>query len=300
MAALAPAVWTQALLAKKKKKKKKKKRTSSKTLSPESALPKREAIRASVASDVAAENWGAAADETEGNAELLGDPLSFQDAAEFRYQQAQADRDIEAANAAIETSRIALDLLHFYEAVDAGEVSSTWLPIDPAEAGSLVFDSEDLIARCEELIEEIEAEQESGAGSSAVTSEAKTKKKREKKPGVALIAIGSVFTAVGAAGISTFAAGTIISTQKQKEVEALTLPDDQSEVDRLDEEGSQANLIAYIGAGAALVGLAVGVPLIVVGVMKRKKAKNPPASARLKVVPTVSRRFGGLALHGRF
>src|SRR5690606_14731534 len=105
--------------------------------------------------------------------------------------------------------------------------------------------------------------------------------------------------AVGVGGLSMVAAGTAISARRQKEVEDLMLPMDQAEVDRLDAEGSKANNIAYIGAGVAVAGLAVGIPLLVVGVMRRKKG-NPPASASVQVVPAMSRRFGGVALQGRF
>ncbi|MCA9655542.1 MAG: hypothetical protein H6712_21095 [Myxococcales bacterium] len=295
-AGFAGAVPGALLLAKKKKKSTK---APSGTLTPEAAEPKREAIRAAVSSDVTAENWKAAADETESNAILLGDPITYQEAAEYRYNQAKADRDIDAANDAIEMARVALDIMHFYESVAADEAYSEWQPIAPAAAGSYISDAEAIIENAEELIAEIEAEREAG-GDGGPAPAVKEKRKREKKPGVALIAIGSAFTAIGAGGLSMVAAGTVISSQKQKEVESLVLPDDQAEVERLDEEGSKANLIAYIGAGVAVAGLAVGVPLIVVGVMKRKKGGSPPAAAKLRVVPAMSRSFGGVTLQGRF
>ncbi|MEX1369035.1 MAG: hypothetical protein AB1Z98_38265 [Nannocystaceae bacterium] len=295
-AAAVPGAWTHAMALAKKKKRKKSKPAGG--LSPEAAEPKREAIRAAVAEDVEAENWEAAADETLDNATLLGDPITYQEAAEFRYQQARADRDIDAANDAIEMARVTLDMLHFYEAVAEGEAHSDWRPIEPSMAGSFVSDTQDKIEPAEGLIAEIEAEREAG-GDEVAAPAAKKKRKRDKKPGVTFIAVGSAFAAIGAGGLSMVAAGTIISAQRQKEVESLTLPDDQAEVERLDDEGSQANLIAYIGAGVAVAGLAVGVPLIVVGVMRRKNG-NPPSSAKLRVVPTMSRSFGGVALHGRF
>lgn len=295
----APNMTVAALMAKKKKKKKRK-RSSSGTLTPEKAEPKRDAIRAAVAEDVAAERWGAAADETEDNAALLGDPISFKEAAGFRYKQAEADRDISAAKAAIETATVALDLMHFYQSVGAGEAVSEWQPIAPSQAGSLIVETEQLIADCESLIEEIEAEQEAAGVAVASDDDGKKKKKRQRKPGTVMIALGSVFTAVGAGGLSMVAAGTVISSQKQTEVEGLTLPQDQPQVDQLDKEGSQANLIAFIGGGVALAGLAVGVPLIAVGVRKRKRGGDVPANARLRVVPTMTKRFGGVSLHGRF
>lgn len=298
MSAAMPSPLQSALLVQKKKKKKKKKRSSAGTLTPEKATPKRDAIRAAVESDVAAENWEAAADETESNAELLGDPVTYHEAAEFRYRQAEADRDVAAAEAAIEMAVVTLDILHFYAEVDAGTAVSEWQPIDPSTASSLMGATEDLIDRCEALIEEIEAEQTAGPARKATSDEGK--KKRERKPGTLMIALGSAFTAVGVGGLSMVAAGTVISSQKQTEVEGLMLPEDQLQVDELDKEGSQANLIAIIGGGVAVAGLAVGVPLIIVGVRKRKRSGDVPASARLKVVPRASKRFTGVALHGRF
>lgn len=299
VAAAVPGAVAQALVLAKKKKKKRSKPSGG--LTPADAEPKREAIRAAVAEDVEAERWKEAADETESNAALLGDPLTFKDAAGYRLEQAKVDRDIEAANAAIETANVALDILYYYDAVDEGTVESEWRPIEPASASSLVFEVQEIVEEAQTLIEEIEAEQEADeSGDGAATPAGKTKKKRTKKPGLALIALGSGFSAVGVAGLSMVIAGTVISTGKQKDVEGLTLPEDQVEVDRLDEEGNRANRIAYIGAGVAAVGLAVGVPLIVVGVMRRKKAGGSSDSAQLRVAPAVSRGFGGVALHGRF
>jgi hypothetical protein len=298
VAAAVPGALTQALLLAKKKK-----GSSSGTLTPASAEPKREAIRASVADDVKNERWGSAADSTESNAAQLGDPLSFRDAADYRLKQAEADRDVDAANAAIETAKIALDILHYYDAVGSGEVESEWQPIDPSSASSMISEVEGIVERAEELIAEIEAEKSAGGGEgTAAPSGGKVKKKRDKKPGkpgTLLIALGAGFTAVGVAGLSMIIAGTVISSSKQKEVEKLVLPDDQDQVNQLDEEGSRANLIAFIGAGVAAGGLAVGIPLLVVGVLRRKKG-NPGAAAQLRVTPALSRSFGGVALHGRF
>jgi hypothetical protein len=293
--AAVPGAVSQALLLAKKKK-------SSGGLTPAQAEPKREAIRAAVADDVKAEKWGDAADTTEKNAAQLGDPLSFRDAAQHRLAQARADRDVDAANAAIETARITLDILHYYDAVASGAVESEWQPIEPSSASSMISEVEAIVEEAEELIEEIEAEAAAGDGAATAAPAGKTKKKRERKPakpGTVLIALGAGFSAIGAGGLSLAVAGLVISSSKQKEVEQLTLPDDQAQVDRLDEEGSRANLLAWVGAGVAVAGLAVGVPLIVVGVMRRKKG-SPGAAAQLRVAPAVSRSFGGVALHGRF
>ena len=56
-----------------------------------------------------------------------------------------------------------------------------------------------------------------------------------------------------------------------------------------------ASPLVYTPDGGRLV----GVPLIVVGVMRRKQG-NPGSSAQLRVTPAMSRGFGGVALSGRF
>lgn len=295
MAAAVPGAVSQALLMAKKKK-------SSGGLTPAESETKREAIRAAVAEDVKAEKWSDAAETTEDNAAQLGDPLSFRDAAQHRLAQARKDRDIDAANAAIETAKVALDILHYYDAVSGGEVESEWLPIEPSSASSMISEVEGIVDEAEALITEIEAEQAAGGTDGAASPAGKTKKKRDRKPakpGTLFIALGSGFTAIGAGGLSLAVAGLVISSSKQKEVEELQQPQDQDRIEQLDEEGSRANLLAYVGAGVAVVGLAVGVPLIVVGVMRRKKG-NPSGAARLQVAPAVARGFGGVALHGRF
>jgi hypothetical protein len=227
VAAAVPGVVTQALLLAKKKKS-----SSSGGLTPAAAEPKREAIRAAVADDVKNEKWEAAADTTQSNAAQLGDPLSYRDAADYRLKQAAAARDIDAANAAIETARIALDILHYYDAVASGEVESEWQPIDPSSASSMISEVEGIVERAETLITEIEAEQAAGDGGGGAAAPAgKTKKKRDKKPakpGTVLIALGAAFTAIGVGGVSLVIAGTVISASKQKEVEGLTLPQDQT------------------------------------------------------------------------
>jgi hypothetical protein len=296
--AAVPTAVRQALWAAKKKPS-----SSSGGLTPAAAESKREATRAAVAGDVEAERWSAAADATEQAAEELGDPVGFRDAAQHRLAQARKDRDIDAAKAAIETAKVSLDILHYYDAVSSGEVESEWTPIEPSSASSMISEVEGLVSEAEELIAEIEAEEAATGGEGGAAPDAAAKKKKRErgkaKPGTVLIALGAAFSGIGVGGLSLAVAGLVISSSKQKEVEGLTLPDDQARVDELDAEGSRANLLAYVGAGVAVAGLAVGVPLIVVGVMRRKKG-DPGASARLRVAPAVARGFGGVALQGRF
>lgn len=290
------------------KKKKKKKSTASGDgagLSPESAETKRQAIRDAVSGARQSGDLEKVAEDLESNAAILGDPVTFIEAADTRLELADEERSIDEAERAIETSRVALDILHFYERVGSGEVHTDWRVIDPSDAGTLISQAEGQIARAEALIEAIEREQEVGEEAPIAAAPTDTPKKRKKKkrgkaaPGSGLIAGGSVFIALGAAGAGLGIAGLAISASKQKEVEKLMLPDDQEEVDRLDQEGHNANLMGWVGLGAAAVGLAVGVPLLVVGVNRRKGSSATPANA-LRVAPAIGGDHAGLVISGRF
>lgn len=300
VAAATPAAWTQALLWAKKKKKKKK---GAGGLTPEAAQTKRQAIVDAVASDVEAENWEAAADETENNAALLGDPVSYQQAAEYRLRQAEADRDIDAANTAIATATVALDIFHFYDAVDSGDATSQWLVVAPSDASSGISAAEDIISRAESLIEEIEAEQEDdglGIGGSTDDGKKKKKKRGKAKPGTILIGVGAGVAALGLGGLGVGIAGIVISGQRQEEVDGLTLPEDQARVDELDEEGARANTMGVVGMVTGGVLLLGGVALVAVGAIRRKKGGGGGETARLRVAPALSRGFGGMTVQGRF
>jgi hypothetical protein len=298
-----------ALFKKKKKKKKKKKAASGPAkigpeVSVESANTKREAIRAAAKPDADAGNFADAAKTLEDNGAILGDPVVFLEAADLRLKAAEKDRDIDQAEMAIASSRVAGDIAGYYEAVAAGSVESAWLVIDPSTAGELSSRADDTVARAESLIEEIEAEKENDGAAVASGPTDKPKRERKKRgkagPGTGLIAAGSGMLVVGAAGVSMAIAGLVISRRKQDEVEKLTLPMDQAEVDELDKEGNRANSLAIAGAVVAAVGVGVGIPLVVIGVKRRKEAKNAPASASLRLVPRLSRSSAGLAISGRF
>jgi hypothetical protein len=308
-AMVAPTV-PHALYKKKKKKKAKKKVEGPAKIGPEvtieSANTKREAIRAAAKGDADAGNFAAAAKTLEDNGAILGDPVVYLEAADLRLKAAEKDRDIDQAEMAIESSRVAADISGYYEAVAAGSAESAWMVIDPSTASDLSSRAADTIARGEKLIEELEEEKENAGASVASGPSDKPKRERKKrkkgdmKPGTGLIAAGSGMLVVGAAGVSMAIAGLVISSRKQKEVEDLVLPMDQAEVDKLDDEGNRANTIAIAGAVVAAVGVGVGIPLVVIGVKRRKQANAAPASASLRLVPRLSRGSAGLAITGRF
>ncbi len=276
-------------------------------LTPDDAEGKRQAIRESVQSSKDAGDHAAVADGLERNAAQLGDPITMLEASEARLAAAKKDRNTATAEAAIETARVALDMLHFYAAVNNGETTSDWLVMNPGDASGLIDRADGVVTEAEALVEDIESEDD-GAVASGPGGDDKGKKKRkrrekgEKKPGTGMIAAGSILTAVGVGGVSMVIAGTVMSASRQNEVEKL-MPEDP-EVDDLDDQGRRANLIAYVGAGVAVVGLAVGLPLIIIGAKKRKAGKSPPATATTRSSLVVAPAFGAgtaaLSVRGRF
>lgn len=292
---LAPSV--QALAFKKKRRPAKSKGPR---LTPESAEEKRQAIRAAAQADLDTERWSSAADTLETNAAILGDPVTFLEAGEARLQLAERERSLEEAERSIATTRVALDILHFYQSVAAGETSSDWLVIDPDDASGYVARAAEQIAAAETLIETIEREQ---AGDDVVADGPRSDKKkrdRVKRPGTGMIAAGAAFTAVGVAGVTMVIAGVAIGASKQNEVEDLMPGVDDEEIDRLDDAGARANRIAFVGTGLAVVGLAVGIPLVVFGVKKRRASAGSSATARLRVTPALGPQLQGLTISGRF
>jgi hypothetical protein len=304
-----------AYFAKKKKKKKPKpaaEEPAGPLLTPEQAEPKRQAIRDSVQGARDAGDYTRAAEGLERNGQDLGDPIILIEAGETRLDVAAKQRDAEAAAKGIEDTRIALDILHVFAEVEAGSATTEWIVIAPGDSTALISRAEEQLDRGETLLGEIEAEKAAAAQASAGKSGDKKQKKKKKKgkrdkgdakPGTGMIAAGSVFTVVGVAGIGMVIAGVTTSAAKQKEVEKLDRTDPK--VDDLDAAGNRANLIAYIGAGMAVAGLAVGLPLIIIGAKRRKQGKSTPASAAIRrhdlaVAPSFGANGGGFSLRGRF
>ncbi len=318
-----------AMYAKKKKKKKKKPAAADAEpagplLTPESAETKRQAIRDAAKGDLESGDLEAAADTLAKNAAELGDPITMLEAGEAGLTHADKVRSKDAAETALERTRTALDILEFYAAVDAGQATSDWLVVAPSEISGHIDRANSQIEKAEELIAAIDAENESVAatdGDGKGKAKKKKRKRGEAKPGTVMIAAGSIFTAIGITGIPMVAAGLAISSNKQKEVEKLQPGDPK--IRELDKEGSKGNLLAYLGAGFAAGGLAIGLPLLILGIKKRKKAGDRPPSAahlgeagrglaraeggrrgrtnhELSVAPMFGGAGNGLLLRGRF
>jgi uncharacterized membrane protein len=293
---------------KKKKKKKKKKASKPKgeapiaqpSLTPEEAETKREAIRSAVAEKRETDKV-AAAESMESDAAILGDPVTMMEAGQLRLEAAKADKDAEQARASIETTTVALDILHYYDSVASGSAESEWLVIDPSSASGMIADAEKQVDEAESLIEELEKDD----GKGTKRDKGEDKKKRNKKdrgkakPGTGMIVAGSIFTVVGATGAALAIVGLAQSQKAQKDVEKLGGdPMNQPMIDELDEKGGRANRMAYIGLGLAVGGLAVGIPLLAVGVKKRKEAG--PTSNALRIGPMMVGPTKGVVFTGRF
>jgi hypothetical protein len=265
-------------------------------ITPESAEQKREAIRDAAESDLLSERWAAAAETLESNAAILGDPVTFIEAAEVRLRHAEREESIEEAERAIETTQVALDILYFYRSVAAGEAESRWLVIDPEATSPLIMRANEQIAAAEHLIETIRSDRADDGV--AVAPDAPKRKDRSMAPGTGMIVGGSVAIAAGVAGVSMVIAGVAIGASKQSEVEDLDPAIDVEEIDRLDAEGARANTIAFVGTGLAVVGLAVGIPLLALGIKKRRGSDS--RTAHMRVLPALGPQVQGLTLSGRF
>lgn len=304
-----------AYYAKKKKKKKPKpaveEEPAGPLLTPEGAEPKRQAIRDSVQGARDAGDMGRVAEGLERNGADLGDPIIFIEAGEARLEQAKKDRDPEAAEKGIEDTRIALDILQLFAEVEAGTATTDWIVIAPADSTALISRAEEQIDSGESLLKEIEDEKAAAAVASAGKGDKEKKKRkkrkkgepRDKQPGTGMIAAGSVFIVAGVAGVSMVIAGTALSAKQQKIVEKHEVTD--PEIDSIDAAGNRANMLAYIGAGLAVAGFAVGLPLVIIGAKKRKNGKAPPSTAarlrqELVLSPMLGRGGSGIALRGRF
>ncbi|MGB1014706.1 MAG: hypothetical protein ACPG4T_11270 [Nannocystaceae bacterium] len=232
---------------------------------------------------ISSDEPGQAAEMFEQWAYDKGDPLLFIDAAEAHKMQGERDRDIEAVERGIEMARISLDILYFLQ---GDRANPKWAVIPVSDVTPGIRRAEDLIDASEALIEEIKEEN--------TETEPEPEPEPEDKPeGTGLIIAGSALTAVGLAGAGLGAFGAAKGSSVQKKV---NMPDVYgAEFDDLDAEGKKANIFAFVGLGLAVVGLAAGTTLLVLGVKKRKKSKQSDDVA-FSVAPS----WGGMSVSGRF
>ncbi len=111
------------------------------------------------------------------------------------------------------------------------------------------------------------------------------------KPGTTLIATGAVLLVLGLGSTALIGIGAVNGKRAREDQKAPGFsPDQRSEFDR---RGRTANTMLIAGAIVAPVLAIAGVSLIAVGATNKRKA-------RLAVSPSVSSRFAGVVVRGRF
>lgn len=239
-------------------------------------------------------NAAAAGDYLAEEAVRLKDPVLFLDAADAYKLAGEEARDVAPVQKAMEQALVANDMLSF---LADDRASNRWQPVSADHREALLSRTDTLIAQCEILIDEINAEQ------AAPAEEPVEEQKKRSGKGIGLIAAGAGLGVVGLAGLGLGVAGLGIGSNAQTQVDDSTVygPD----FDTWDEKGKRGNLLAYVGLPLAAIGLGGGIALIILGVKKRRAAGDDPDTpldeedsfARsLRVSPST----GGAVLSGRF
>lgn len=227
------------------------------------------------------------------------DPVLHIDAAEaYKVAGAKNKSRVDLENG-IEQARVGLDILYFLQDPRA---DPDWQPVEAAKVASEISRGEKAIEGCERAIEDLSNKKEEPAP--VVEDEGRKKAPRD---GRGLIAAGSVFTLVGVAGLAMIGGGVGMGVSAQNHVEGLNAsdPDYAEQKAKDDDKGALGNTLVYAGIPVAVVGLATGIALLVVGVKKRKKYRaehggSDDNTARVQVLPMMGRGVGGLSLSGRF
>ncbi|NVB37997.1 hypothetical protein G6O69_09150 [Pseudenhygromyxa sp. WMMC2535] len=224
----------------------------------------------------------------------LKDPLLFIEAAELWLDQAEAERSIPAAEAAVEGVAPALDMLYFLR---DSATSKQWRPIADEHLDTVIARAEAIAPAAADLIAEIEAEQ------AAALLPPEPPPSKSAKPGTGLIAGGSAALVVGIAGLGLGVSGLAIGAAAQRDVEDPLVYADEHHAAEL--RGRRGNIMAGVGLGLGGVGLAAGVALLVLGVKKRERAGLGPASeedpaVEATLTPLWLGGGAGLGVVGRF
>ena len=107
------------------------------------------------------------------------------------------------------------------------------------------------------------------------------------------IVAGSVMVGLGISGAAIAGTGLILGRQAQSKIDDPTIYGPTWE--DWDRKGNNANVIAYVGAGVAGLGLAVGIPLLVSGTRAKRRSRQDSRAA-FQLIP----RLDGVTLTGRF
>lgn len=115
----------------------------------------------------------------------------------------------------------------------------------------------------------------------------------KKKPGTGLIIGGGVSLGLGVGGLGLLVGGIIGASSAQK---AFDSADTDSERDSAQKKGETMNALMIAGGVMGGVFVGAGVALVVLGVMKNKKA----AAGNAMLVPTFGRDYAGVGFSMRF
>lgn len=213
----------------------------------------------------------------------LKDPALLLDSAERSLARSLDAPDVEALARARTLNLVALDMLFYLQ---SPRLKSTWAPFEAEELSMQLARAQNLLGRLEARVEEIRAQQ-AAARLAAKTPPPRTGKGR--------ISSGAVMITVGISGAALGLTGALLGRQAQKKIDDPSIYG--ATWDDWDTKGRNANLMSFAGAGAAVLGLAVGIPLLVSGTRaKRRASGSESAAASLRVVPQPR----GLSLMGRF
>jgi hypothetical protein len=227
----------------------------------------------------------------------LKDPVLIIDCGEAWRNHAREQRSIESAQAAIDRTAVALDMLYFLR---DGATSSSWQPVAPEYLATVIERAEAVVSDAQALIAEIEEEQRLAAEAAAAPPDEEPKR-GPMRPGTGLIIGGAAAMVVGVGGAGLGIGGLALGAQAQDDVENPIVY--EPEHSAAEARGRRANVLAGVGFALAGVGVGVGVALIYLGVKKRKQSggeSEAEAQAGAMVVPSVGRSGAGLSVVGRF
>ncbi len=268
-------------------------------VTPEQAASARKSVQERAQSLRKAGDHGSAAELLSEEAAKRSDPVLYLDAADAYKAAGTEDRSRPDLETGIEKARVGLDILHFLQ---DPRCDPEWQAVAASKISAEIGRGEKIIAASEQAIKDMDRKVEAPAPEE---DDEKTRKKAPKD-GRGLIAVGSLLTVVGVAGLGMIGAGVALSAGAQKDVDDVDLTDMdfEQQIADIDAKGKAANNIAYAGIAVGAVGLATGIALLVVGVKKRKKYRAEHGSdentARVQVLPTAGRGQAGLVLLGRF
>ncbi len=169
-------------------------------------------------------------------------------------------------------------------------------------AVELTPDIADAKQRIDEALAQIKKREEEAEAARLAAEEAERNKPAEeapppppkKKPGLPFIIGGGVSLGLMVGGVAVLAVGVV------KAADAQAINDDPASTDEQKTDaaaqGKSANTLQVVGGVLGGVFLAAGVALIVVGVLKNKKA----ASGNAMLVPTLGRNYAGVGFTMRF